>query len=48
MNPELIPGERGAFEVVIDGKLMYSKLETNRFPDEVELTDEIVRVFGSK
>lgn len=48
MSPELIPGERGAFEVVIDGKMMYSKLETGSFPDEVKLTDEIVRASGSK
>ncbi|MBM9518623.1 Rdx family protein [Desulforhopalus vacuolatus] len=48
VSPELIPGERGAFEVVIDSKLMYSKLETGRFPDEIELTDEIVHVFGCK
>jgi selenoprotein W-related protein len=29
----LIPSDGGRFEVSIDGKLVYSKLETGRFPE---------------
>jgi selenoprotein W-related protein len=29
----LMPGGKGAFEVVLNGKLLYSKLQTGEFPD---------------
>ncbi len=29
----LIPSGRGAFEVVVNGKLLHSKLQTGDFPD---------------
>lgn len=29
-----MPGARGAFEVVVDGALQFSKLATGGFPDE--------------
>ena len=35
---ELIPASKGAFEVTINGKTIYSKLDTGVFPD----TDEII------
>lgn len=35
---QLIPGARGAFEVRVDGDLVFSKLEKGRFPE----TDEIL------
>jgi selenoprotein W-related protein len=34
---ELVPSDKGRFEVSIDGKLVYSKLETREFPDEMEI-----------
>ena len=37
----LVPSSGGAFEVSLDGKLIYSKLKTGRFPEEKELTDAI-------
>jgi selenoprotein W-related protein len=33
----LIPGGGGAFEVVVDGQLVYSKLQTGRHTDSNEL-----------
>ncbi len=33
----LIPAGGGAFEVSVDGKLIYSKLSEGRFPDLKEL-----------
>ncbi len=34
---ELVPGTGGRFEVSFDGKLVYSKLATGAFPDELEI-----------
>jgi selenoprotein W-related protein len=34
---ELIPSGGGRFEVAVDGKLVYSKLETGRHTDSEEL-----------
>ena len=34
---ELIPSDGGRFEVTIDGKLVFSKLEQGRFPDPSEI-----------
>ncbi len=33
----------GAFEVRLDGGLIHSKLQTNRFPDHSEMTEVIKR-----
>lgn len=38
---ELIPSSGGAFEVILDGELIYSKLKTGRFPEDKELIDAI-------
>jgi selenoprotein W-related protein len=37
----LIPSSGGAFEVLVDGATVYSKLETGRFPDERGLVREM-------
>ena len=37
----LVPSSGGAFEVSLDGNLIYSKLSTGRFPEEKEVTDAI-------
>jgi selenoprotein W-related protein len=37
----LIPSTGGRFEVSIDGKLIYSKLQTGRFPDYQEIRKHI-------
>lgn len=34
---ELVPSDKGRFEVSIDGKLVYSKLETKEFPDDMSI-----------
>ncbi|MCI5124731.1 MAG: hypothetical protein D3925_09705 [Candidatus Electrothrix sp. AR5] len=34
---ELIPGSGGVFTVCADGKQVYSKHETGRFPDDGEI-----------
>lgn len=41
MNVELIPSGGGAFEVVVDGRLVYSKKETGRHCEEDEIFEAI-------
>ena len=31
---QLVPSDGGRFEITVDGDLVYSKLETGKFPDE--------------
>jgi selenoprotein W-related protein len=38
---KLIPSGGGAFELTVDGELVYSKLATGQFPDEDALTDAV-------
>ncbi len=37
MKPKLIDGSGGVFEVKVDGKLIYSKKATGRFPENDEV-----------
>jgi selenoprotein W-related protein len=37
----LVPSEGGAFEVSVNGTLVYSKLQTGRFPDERALLNDM-------
>ena len=41
---ELEPSSGGCFELSLDGEKVYSKLDTNEFPDE----DEMVRLIGER
>ncbi len=34
---DIQPGKTGQFDVVIEGKLVYSRYETGRFPSEADL-----------
>ena len=38
---ELEPSGGGCFELTVNGKLVYSKLETGAFPDEATLVAEV-------
>ena len=40
----LVPASGGCFELLANGDLIYSKLETGRFPDE----QQIVKLLGSR
>jgi selT/selW/selH-like putative selenoprotein len=39
----LIKGRGGVFDVVADGKLIYSKHATGRFPEEHEIVEALRR-----
>jgi selenoprotein W-related protein len=34
---ELVPGVAGVFEITVDGRLLFSKKETGRFPTDEEI-----------
>ena len=41
VDPELIPGSGGVFEVKVDGKLIFSKSVAGRFPEAAEIVSAI-------
>ena len=41
VDAELVKGSGGVFEVVVDGKLIYSKKETGRFPEHKEVLSQL-------
>lgn len=46
VKPTIVKGSGGVFDVVVDGKLVWSKHETGRFPNEDELVED-VQALGS-
>jgi selT/selW/selH-like putative selenoprotein len=38
---ELVEGEKGVFDVVADGKLIFSKHSEGRFPEEQEIVEKL-------
>ena len=40
-EPELIAGDNGIFNVEVDGKLIFSKDKTGRFPEDEEILTEL-------
>jgi len=41
VEPELIAGRGGVFEVAVDGRTVFSKKEAGRFPEDGEVLDLI-------
>jgi selenoprotein W-related protein len=41
VDPELIKGAGGIFDVRVDGDLIYSKHETGRFPENAEVLESL-------
>lgn len=41
MESELVEGSNGVFDVVVDGKLIFSKHRTGRFPEPEEILDAL-------
>jgi selenoprotein W-related protein len=42
----LIPSKGGCFELTVNGKRLYSKLETGEFPDEEALIAKVGEALG--
>jgi selT/selW/selH-like putative selenoprotein len=43
IDATIVPGERGVFDVVVDGRTIFSKHSSHRFPDH----EEIIRALKS-
>jgi selenoprotein W-related protein len=41
VKANLIPGSRGIFDIIVDGKLVFSKYEMRRFPEQGEIVDKL-------
>ena len=41
MKANLIPGSKGVFDVIVDGKLVFSKYKTGRFPRQGEVANKL-------
>lgn len=41
IETKLIKGSGGVFEVVLDGRSIFSKKQSGRFPDNAEVLDQI-------
>lgn len=41
VEPELIEGGNGIFDVTVDGKLLFSKHQTGRFPENAEILEKL-------
>jgi selT/selW/selH-like putative selenoprotein len=46
IHPELIRGDRGVFDVTVDGTLLHSKHSAGRFPDEAAIVEAIRSLAG--
>jgi selenoprotein W-related protein len=41
VEPTLVKGSGGQFEVTLDGKLLFSKKQEGRFPESREILEQI-------
>lgn len=42
VDAELVPGSNGVFDVVVEGKRLFSKDDVDRFPEYQELPNMII------
>lgn len=48
VEPKLIAGGGGIFDVKVDGKLIFSKHEVGRFPEDAEVLKALAPLTGAK
>ncbi len=41
MDASLVPGKAGIFQVRVDGRLIWDKFETHRFPEHDEILSQL-------
>ncbi len=41
VEANLVPGRNGIFDVIVDGKLVFSKFDSGRFPDPGEVASKL-------
>lgn len=44
IKSELIPSSGGVFEITLDGKLVYSKQKTGRFPEKKDIEEIMANI----
>ena len=42
----IVPGERGVFDVAVDGEKIFSKHKSHRFPDHAEIVASLKARMG--
>lgn len=48
VKPELVKGDSGVFDVVADGKLVFSKHKVHRFPNPGEVAQTLGKLGGER
>jgi selenoprotein W-related protein len=43
----LKPSDGGRFEIMVDGKVIFSKLEADRFPEDDEVMELVAKEIGA-
>jgi selT/selW/selH-like putative selenoprotein len=43
----IVPGKTGAFEVFLGERRLFSKLESDRFPEENEVEEQMGKALGA-
>jgi selT/selW/selH-like putative selenoprotein len=41
VEAKLLPGEAGVFNIEVDGRLIFSKHEAGRFPEDAEILEAL-------
>ena len=41
LDAKLVPGRGGVFDVTVDGRMVFSKSKTGRFPNPGEVTEKL-------
>jgi selT/selW/selH-like putative selenoprotein len=41
IEPQLVKGDNGVFDVVVEGRLVFSKFEAGRFPEDEEVLEAL-------
>ena len=41
VDADVRPGSKGSFEVLLDGRLLFSKLKEDRFPETEEIFSQV-------
>jgi len=41
VKANIVPGRKGIFDVIVDGKLVFSKYKTGRFPQKGEVAGKL-------
>lgn len=45
---QLIPGSGGCYELTLDGRLVYSKLQVGAFPEEDQMVELVGKALAKK